>query len=228
MIDIIMPTLFPNSQEGMYYTIEQALKSNAVSNIIVINNSQDQKIGLDHPKIKIIYNQKNHYVNASWNQGIANCNSDLYAILNDDIYVNSYIFDICEESFEADNTLSLLTFEEDSEMEIDTYKNLIHTEPRFSFKIQKHFRFSRSLNGVIGSFFCGKVNEWRNIPSNLKIWFGDYYIYEKLRSESKKILQCNQSFLHPHKGTTVKQQSMQEDFKKIKDQDLNQWNKIIL
>lgn len=231
MFDLIIPTLFPKEQKGMKYTIQQAIDSELVNQIIIIDNSSEiNELTYKSKKITIIQNKTNNYVNPSWNQGVNACNSDYYFIINDDVCIHKKIFSIAKLAFKNFKKLNLLTFKEHEGKSLSEYSSffLDNSNQNFSFssEIKKHSSFTPSQNGVIGSCFCGKKNVWSPIPNSLKIWFGDYYIYEKLRKNKLQILQCSAPFLHVKSGSTVRKKLFFNQIKPILKKDEIYWNSI--
>ena len=84
----------------MYYTLDTLTKSFLTTGIIIIDNSQyglfskwSRLTGVrfhEHPKVRVIENHSNKYVNPSWNQGLAECFGDNTIIMNDDVFKSFY------------------------------------------------------------------------------------------------------------------------------------------
>lgn len=142
--------------------------------ILIIDNSTDQKIKDIIKPYNTITNPKNNYVNPSWNQIIKhflNTDNDLLIIQNSDLYLkHNAIQKIKELKIDEDKIIPCL--------------NLVQEYNENPRKIQV------VLGGVAGVFIplTKKMAQIvYPIPESIKIWFGDNWIYSKLQKEGYKL-----------------------------------------
>lgn len=221
MLDIVIPTMVHCDVEGLKYSITQAMSSENVSRIIIIDNSGESKFSeeLDfHPNIdgreKLIVRtmEKNIFVNPAWNLGVSLCSSPNVLIMNDDIFCHKKVYHqvnlvmdqfnvgICSVTTKGCyNTVDYLKYIDDFEDSIKTIGTFEHPDKKKS-----------------GWFFCVKKTIWKDIPSELKIFYGDDLIFQRTKHlgyESKNITSC--TIGHMGSGTVMKSNALRPTIHKV-------------
>ncbi len=159
---IIIPTLWKSDR--IHQLLRDLISSEFVDEIILIDNAGkyfEYYEALD--KVKLIQVEENIYVNPAWNLGINIAKNDCIALVNDDINFNTNIFGIITKDI-----LSEFGIIGQSEF---NYKGKNSDEP-----------ILEKWNGKIrdwgwGCLIMFNKNNWINIPDDIKIWYGDDYIF---------------------------------------------------
>lgn len=79
---VIIPTL--QRSEKLTPLINMYCRHDLVGEVIVINNAQTP-LSIEHPKVHILQQSENIYVNPAWNVGASEAKEELLIISNDDI-----------------------------------------------------------------------------------------------------------------------------------------------
>lgn len=170
------------------------LSINEVKKIIIIDNDFKERPKseiFNSPKIKILNYGKNIYVNPAWNKGMENASEDLICICNDDIKIDKLIIEFASfyESRESHNLdliglgnlnydgLAICPFEMDRSKPLGSQNG----GRRFG-----HAMFLRKKN-------------YKPIPNDIKIWFGDDYIVRN----AKKVYRLNSNKLNLQIRSTI-------------------------
>lgn len=173
-VSVVIPTLLKNKTflEKLIAGLE---KDRAVEEIIVINNSGSGVI-LPTGKIKIITPGTNIFVNPAWNLGVKEAECDIVALLNDDI--------IIPENF-CSNVVSQMK----PEMGIVGFDGNFVTDCKKEESIPGNAEMFLeekdliSYNFGIAMFFCKSA--YTEIPEEIKVFFGDNWIFYKARQSGK-------------------------------------------
>lgn len=176
MISIIIPTLL-RCEENLYRLLDTLIIDNSVDEIIVINNSL-KSLNYQDEKLKIINPNENIYVNPAWNLGIKEAKNEIIGLLNDDIM-------ICEDFC---SKIKPLIKKENGIYGID--ENFVKIVDKTFLppkqKIQiKPINYRPSGFGVAMFFHKDSYYE---IPSELKIMFGDDWLIQQNKKEKKQNL----------------------------------------
>ena len=176
-ISVIIPTLLKNILVlQQLITIMDA--DSSVSEIILINNTTKGSY-LVGDKLKVYTPKENLYVNQSWNVGVSLIENEFFLIINDDILppknfctqvLNTKILENENTGLVGLDNMYIQSFGTDiKELEVPTQNSNIYINP-----------MNKILGtGNWGSAFFGKKSKWFDIPSDLKIIFGDNYILQK-------------------------------------------------
>lgn len=163
-----MPTMWRNNKT--IRLLDSLNLDPNVSEIILIDNDVKSKnIDLSNfSKIKYIPQAENIYVNPAWNLGVSLCKSEIICIANDDIYFDS-------------NTVTQYVL--DNAQDLGSFGLNMHTRNRSSIgNLSKKELRTRSeiSSAIVGSGFgmlmFVKKSNWKPIPEELKIWYGDNWI----------------------------------------------------
>lgn len=171
MFSVIIPTLWRSPY--VLDLIEYLNSINEIAEIIIIDNEYSKSKNLDlFSKVIHIKNPENNFVSPSWNQGVGIAKYDKICILNDDVIIHKDIF-ILMDNFISENVglvgLSSDVYEncKDSMENLEIPKNI------------KLYPISRRNFGYGCCMFIHKSN-YKIIPNEMKIQYGDDYIFYSL------------------------------------------------
>jgi hypothetical protein len=200
---VIIPTIWKS--EYTMELLERYSKSDYVGEIILIDNAPTKDIVMD--KLIHIKEETNTYVNPAWNKGVRLSKYDNITITNDDI-----LFDVDEYFYymqQAHNVLELgyigshshnYTITQSNNTEIELYDNKTNT-------------------GGWGCLFSFNKNNWKPIPNQLKIWYGDNWIH----GTNGLILQLKGIAIQTKMSTSSDLDSVRD----VRDNDTIEWMKLI-
>ena len=160
------------------------LQSSYVSKIILIDNDYqnrpDIKKLLENPKLELVCYKQNIYVNPAWNEGYYRSDSDILAILNDDIFVEDSVFEfISNLNFDDIDIIGVHL-----KGSIDNYHIVSHpdnVEELVKLNVNK-FKPIGGQSYAFGVCLFVKKTSYRIIPSLYKIWYGDDYLIQRSKS----------------------------------------------
>ena len=207
-------------QKSMFeWTLKQASNSDLINNIFVTDNTVDSAFDISVCKLHVIQNQANIYVNPSWNQAMERVSSDYYIICNDDILVSPYVYNIALKALQ-DSSIGLVTFKTLLQGDITTYVDLVSTID------YKNTTYSTSVpDGRQGWIMAGRTKDWITIPEDIKIWFGDDFIYNTIKLRGMKTIISDYPVLH-HQSTTLNHHPDKKEFDSIIRHDRRAWQSI--
>ncbi len=170
MISIIIPTM-QKRIDILKNLVKTLNDDNSVGEIIIINNAI-KPLEFSYDKMRIITPDDNIYVNPAWNLGIKEAKYDTVGILNDDIII-------------ADNfcTSLLAAFPENagvlgySSKAVIPINNTIKKPENAEIKLHP-IDFIDFGFGI--AIFLHKAS-YPVIPEELKIMYGDCYIFDELK-----------------------------------------------
>lgn len=169
LFTIVIPTIW--SSDKIYESVKKLNESYAVGEIIIINNKPEAcKRKLEGEKIIEIVPGDNIFVNPAWNLGVKNASYSKICLLNDDV--------ILEDMALHYMTLKL---EEKNVGVVGLAKSCYNLSDAHIDYRQRPFyleQISIRNRGYGCAIFIKKEN-WVEIPSDLKIWFGDDYLIKK-------------------------------------------------
>lgn len=159
-ISVIIPTLqrSPMLEDVASLCAEHHL----VLEVLIINNAPES-IQFSHPKITVLQQEKNIYVNPAWNLGAEYARGDVLAIVNDDVIFDAEALTtaakILRWGFFGIVGPDLSCFSDDGSRRI-THRPARHDAPTRYF----------------GTFMCLRRRDYVHIPESLKIWGGDDWL----------------------------------------------------
>jgi len=157
---VIIPTMW-RSPDYIIKMLGLYCKSQYVNEIIIIDNDVSKRIKnkiLDHKKIRILSNNRNLYVNPSWNWGVSQSKSKKIIIANDDIFIKDFEFLINQ----VDDFLQ-------PNMVVGSAKSCF-SESTLKISIDK---CNENMNWGWGTFIIMHKNSYVYVPKELLIWHGD-------------------------------------------------------
>jgi len=160
---VVIPTLWKSNRIGKL--LFDLIKCEFVDEIILIDNNNkffETFEALD--KVKLIQVEENIYVNPAWNLGIELAKNECIALCNDDINFDPNIFGVIDEN--------VLTHSGIIGMGEGNYKEPIDEERGPYIDMWKP-----GINDWgWGCLILLKKSDWKHIPNEIKIWYGDNFI----------------------------------------------------
>lgn len=160
MFSIIIPTMWLSNL--FIDAIEEYLKSSLVREVIIIDNDPQSRLNIKSDnRIILLETESNIYVNPAWNLGVSISKTNNILLINDDILIrnfNSILYEILKHDFDLIG-LNL--------SEINSGKGTI-------IKEKKDY-----MSHGFGCFMFLKKEKYVKIPNELKVWYGDRFLFEK-------------------------------------------------
>ena len=175
-MEFVIPTMWRKPAFTLD-ALEYYLSIEKVKKIIIIDNDfkrrPDSEI-LKSKKIKILNYGRNIYVNAAWNKGMENVSDDLVCICNDDIRLDKLAISLVLE-FESINpdAVDLIGLSNDA-------KNKCFGISPFKLDLSKNLGLQSG--GLFGTAMFIRKKNYKEIPSDLKVWFGDDYLVRNCKN----------------------------------------------
>lgn len=146
--------------------------SDFVDEIILIDNNFNKASNLnDYKKVVHIKNETNLYVNPSWNLGVKLSRNENVIISNDDLVIKN-IDDILSHAPVNDYDLIGLDYKNINKGNGLVFRNSI-------INMEKGF----------GCFIITKKSKYVDIPEEIKIWYGDVFLFNSIKN--KAIFSCD-------------------------------------
>jgi hypothetical protein len=203
---VIIPTMWKS--EYTIELLERYCASDYVGEIILINNNRAEtpQIFTDY-KLKVITPKENIYVNPAWNKGVYEGKYPNVTISNDDI-----LFDVDEyyESLEQANNILEVSY-------IGSHSENYTLDKSADVRIEL-LDCQNNLGGW-GCLFSFHKNNWRPIPEQLKIWYGDNWIH----GTAANIFQLRGLAIKTKMSTS----SDLDEVRSVRDNDTIEWHKLL-
>lgn len=211
-IDIVIPTMWkvPTLYNQM---LEIYSSNNNIKNIFLIDNNKNQtpRNIFVSSKIKVLTPHENIYVGPSWNLGVENSQSEIVCILNDDLIVDSCVFDfISKLNFNDIDIIGNNFYSNDSEINITKFnhnKNKALGEQCFGF----------------GSCFFIKKEKYKIIPNDFTVLYTDDFLVHNCEN----IYVLNTNKINGSMCSTVNTLWNQEFFQEIIRKDCDNGLKLL-
>lgn len=218
-VSVIIPTIQKNTK--VLAKLANSLSADEVVDEILIINNIERELKTNIPKVKILQQEKNLYVNASWNLGISCIKNNIFLIINDDILTCSNYCSLIYNS-------GILNREDTGLVGINNA--FINQMPKDIEDLQEpersNFVYFKELKnyfgtGDWGSAFFGKKENYYKIPDDIKIIYGDnYLLYNNKKNKKINYSICNLKFNHIHSLS-----SASSEFRKIVASDIANYKK---
>ncbi len=166
---VIMPTLWRVPKITLR-SMELLCRNEHIGEIVVISNGPTN-LTFSSPKVRILQQEENIYVNPAWNLGAREARFPNLMILNDDgLLADEAVTFMAGIAMEHYGVIGL------SEQSIlDWEENKPMHPQRTGIAISKRMNF-----GFGGCLFLHK-SRYIEIPNDLKIYYGDSFLYDKNR-----------------------------------------------
>jgi GT2 family glycosyltransferase len=179
----------------MLPTLYQFESNSNIKSILIFDNTQGEFKSYS-TKVKI-YNEENLFVNLAWNKGMELCETEYFLIINDDIVCSSEVVTSCIKILDENKDVGLVT------VETKNIKNASEIDFKMYFQKKIDPEFSElDLNDHFGWFFASRTPLWKPISKDLKIFFGDDLLYDRVRHLKYKIA-CLKNYEIYHKMSTT-------------------------
>lgn len=206
---VVIPTMY-KCTDILIELLSVLNEDTAVKEIVLVENAtipEEYKIPSDiKSKIKFLPQEKNIYVNPSWNLGVANCSEEYIAILNDDIIIPDGLFTHISPVDIGDNIGVMGA--------CDFIIQETKTPSRFKIRYIQGLDTEDRLWGF-GIMMIMRKSNYYPIPEDLLIWGGDDYIFHQNRKAGKS----NMLLLCPIQ-TKMSTTSNNAEFDSIKERDV--------
>lgn len=195
-VSITVPTMW-KCKDILYEALQLYINSSLVDDIIIIDNDRINTPEwdlLNNPKIRLVKMYENIFVNPAWNLGVSLAKNELVNIVNDDIIYDINCLEKVLKSAENPN-FGIIGF---------SPGDTLHNQPPHIHEnidlitcnsVQRPHGFGMSM-------FVRK-SDWIDIPDDLKIYFGDDFLFDRFFKDKKDILVLtNIKFSTPFAQTT--------------------------
>lgn len=158
---VVIPTLWQSTR--IHRLLDDLSDCDKVGEIIIIDNNSEyyNKVSKCYPKVHLLQQSENIFVNPAWNLGVKTAKYEQICIANDDINFDTNIFDYLDGKIEG--VIGMDT----NNYELQESGNFIIT------KIQTRC-------WAWGCLIFINKKDWIDIPDSLLIWYGDDYLINRL------------------------------------------------
>jgi hypothetical protein len=163
-ISVVIPTMWKSKQ--LEILLNNLNNCDRIGEILIIDNDHISKnVNIDnYNKVVYLKMEQNIYVNPSWNLGVLKSNFDIVALLNDDILFDVSFFDQLSVS---DETL------------IGVAEQSYRDRNDLNFRLEE----TDNRNWGFGCMIIFNKKYYVQIPGELKIWFGDDYLFKRFKNK---------------------------------------------
>lgn len=161
---VIIPTMWKSHRtEKMLSVLE---KSNYVKQIIIIDNdTQKRNIILENfSKVHYFPMEENIFVNKAWNMGKDFSDHENILLLNDDVSFDiEYAFHTVKDVLQNAGIIGI---------------NMLCYNPERYKNTPALLKVNHMTGGGFGCALFMKTERYKMIPSEIKVWFGDNWLFE--------------------------------------------------
>lgn len=194
--------------------------------LLLIDNGAEQSVKdiinefAPHPNVTVIHNDKNIYVNPAWNQILEHFltsenNYDYVLIMNSDLGLNKNWVNVLDEY------LTRVPYAIPYPVVTDDPENLTKEVN----SVPSETELTGGVPGVLIVLHKKHARKVYPIPDVIKVWFGDNWIFLKLRNTGYKIFQLD-NFLAYNYHNGSQNVNLVEGIKEIIENDKQEWEKI--
>ena len=205
---VIIPTIWKSD-----YTLELLNRYSECENveeIILIDNASHLNKSVNYEKIIHIKEIENTFVNPAWNKGVLLSKNDYITISNDDI-----LFDVNEYYGLLNQIIEQQPLENMGFIGSHSDNYVIREN-----KIPEVELYDNKTNlGGWGCLFSFHRKNWKPIPEQLKIWYGDNWLHMVARP----ILQLSGINMETKMSTS----SDLSEVRVVRDNDTIEWHKLL-
>lgn len=173
---VVVPTMWMCEQFKI--TLQKLIDCDDVDEIMIYDNNPEKAFDLpDSDKIVLFGTGKNEYVNPVWNECTKKAKNNFVLLLNDDVDFDMNVFDKVRPFIADTNNgvIGMCAGLEQFNQPLVTDGSIDIILPPVGYH---HFGFGCLM-------FVNKKN-WKDIPEELKIYFGDYYIWDRNIRDNKQ------------------------------------------
>jgi hypothetical protein len=197
MYSIIIPTMWRSHRT--FNMLKAMAECEKVGEIIIIDNDHD-RMPLCIPeisKVMVFTNGQNNYVNPSWNLGVDLAEHKYIALVNDDITFSTEIFNLKPNDDEIIGVHHSCYDGKDTQL--------------------KTIKVGTREHGF-GCLMMMQRKDYKRIPNELKVSFGDDYLFSKFTHKS--------AITGVSIGTEMSTTSRDAEFIAIAEEDSKQWHTL--
>jgi hypothetical protein len=166
-------------EKSLEMYVEQALVNKVIIIDNAINNRPDFNV-LKNPKIELISYGRNIYVNPAWNEGVLRATSKIIGIINDDIKVDSTVFQLITDfNLSQGDIIGVNLRGYQNNYKIDDY---IDTKEEI---VKLNYNENQPIGGQAWAFgICMFMlrESYTPIPSLYQVWYGDDYLAQRAKT----------------------------------------------
>ena len=169
-VSAIIPTLW-RAKEFTDHLVNVLVEDKSVGEIIIIDNAPTDFF-YDNKKVVTLKQEENIYVNPSWNLGVEESDYDKFIIFNDDIII-PYNF-VSQLEYLLTEEKGIVGVDVRGVIQVDSFssENITFLDRKMSLKtiVNRNWGF--------GIAFGGHKKSYHKIPENIRIWYGDDYLFQ--------------------------------------------------
>ena len=169
-VSAIIPTLW-KTKKFIDHLVEVLISDESVGEIIIIDNNPTDFF-YDNEKVVMLKQKENLYVNPSWNLGIEECDYDKFIIFNDDIIIPYNFVSQLEGLLTED--IGLIGLDAPSVIKVETFEDIMIT----FLNREINLKSVETRNWGFGMVIAGNIKSYHKIPENIRIWYGDDYLFQ--------------------------------------------------
>lgn len=195
MYSVVIPTMWNCSFFPEF--LQDLLEFPQVGQIIVINNNMEKmpaNLPMTHPKLKMMVFGNNIGVNPAWNIGVQESKYDKVCIANDDVVFDSKIFDKVSPVLNAESGVVGIC-----------PGRLEFNQPPFETGICRVIPWTGQHTFGFGCLMFVHKRWYIPIPNELKIYYGDNWIFDTCFIQRRPIHIITDSFFYTPYATTTGQ-----------------------
>lgn len=158
---VVIPTL--QRSDDLHAIVDQCAAHPHVAEVLVINNAT-APLTFDSPKVQVLDQGRNVYVNPAWNLGARQARAEFLAIINDDVLFEDGALTHARRALRS-RRFGVIGPAEDSFNRPAHGRRRVKIAPFFSFR------------GSFGTFMCLRRADYTPIPEEMRIWGGDDWLF---------------------------------------------------
>ena len=213
-VSAIIPTLW-KTKKFIDHLVEVLISDESVGEIIIIDNNPTDFF-YDNEKVVMLKQRENLYVNPSWNLGIEECDYDKFIIFNDDIIIPYNFVSKIEDLLVED--IGLIGLDASSIIKVENFDNEVITYLDRKIKLKP----INTRNWGFGMVITGHIKSYYKIPENIRIWYGDDYLFQMNNRNGKVNYVIDDIPIYTKASST----SDLEEFDEVKNIDTLMYGKI--
>ena len=213
-VSAIIPTLW-KTKKFIDHLVEVLISDESVGEIIIIDNNPTDFF-YDNEKVVMLKQKENLYVNPSWNLGIEECDYDKFIIFNDDIIIPYNFVSQLEGLLTED--IGLIGLDAPSVIKVETFEDIMITFLNREINLKP----VTTRNWGFGMLVAGHIKSYYKIPENIRIWYGDDYLFQMNNCNGKTNYVVDDIPIYTKASST----SDLEEFDEVKNIDTLMYGKI--
>ena len=171
MIDIIIPTIWACD---LLPALKEYQNNHRISKIIVIDNNPSMRQECNFSKVQIYSQNRNIFVNPSWNEGIRLSRSKYVAIVNDDIIVKEQAWALLDmHEFTKDDIVGVDLRGYQDNYRIDDIVGMGENIQKLDYDKMVPIGMQAWAFGI---FMFMRKEAYVSIPDLYQVWFGDDWL----------------------------------------------------